>query len=102
MPALSVEGGKREEIRIRYEGEFSYLMLNGEDKGQVEKHIVLEEKISAPIKEGQKVGSLNYVMHGKPIGSVDIVADESVEKAGFWDYFNWVWKGFCLVKAVRE
>jgi len=98
---LLVEGGKSERINIRYAKEFSYLMLNGEDKEQVEKHIILEEKLSAPVREGQKVGSLNYVMHGKPIGSVDIVAGESVEKAGFWDCFNWVWKSFCLAKVAR-
>lgn len=102
LPKLLVNGGKQDEIMLRYDREFSYLMLNGEDKGLVEKHIVLEEELSAPIREGQKVGSLNYVMHGKPIGSVDIVADESVEKAGFWDSFNRVWKGFCLMKTVRE
>ncbi len=102
LPQMGVQGGKRDQVKLRYEEDFSYLMLGGEDKSLVEKQIVLEENLEAPVEEGQKVGSLNYIMYGKPIGSVDIVAAESVEKAGFWDYFDWIWKGFCLSKTVSE
>lgn len=102
LPQIAVQGGVKDQIQLRYDGEFSYLMLNGEDNSQVEKQIVLEESLEAPVKEGQKVGSLNYTMYGKPIGSVDIVAVEDVEKAGFWHYFDWLWKGFWLTGTVAN
>lgn len=102
LPQMRVEGGVQDQVSLRYGGEFSYLMLSGEDDSQVERQIVLEESLEAPIKEGQKVGSLNYLMYGKPIGSVDIVAAQDVEKAYFWDYFDWIWKGFWLAKKATK
>ncbi|MBQ4563215.1 MAG: D-alanyl-D-alanine carboxypeptidase [Lachnospiraceae bacterium] len=98
LPRMKVQGGVKEQLSLGYDGKFSYLMFGGQNSGLIEKQIVLEEYVEAPITENQKVGSLNYLLDGKLIGSVDIVAKEAVEKAGFWDYFSWIWRGFWLKK----
>ena len=38
------------------------------------------------MKKGDVLGRLTYFLDGKEIGSVDILATEDVEKAGFPDY----------------
>ena len=86
---------------MKYGGEFSYLMLGGETKDQIERQLVLEESVEAPIEAGQKVGSLNYLMNGKSIGSVDILAADAVEKAGFMDYVKWMWAGWKLTSDAE-
>lgn len=96
LPEMTVLGGVKEQVPLRYSGEFSHLMFGGQSAAGIEKQVVLEESLKAPVTEGQKVGSLNYLLDGQIIGSVDIVASEAVEKAGFWDYFGWIWRGFWL------
>lgn len=93
LPGLTVSNGVESEVPLKYGGEFSYLMFGG-DSGQVETQLVLEEKVEAPVTEGQKVGSLNYVMDGKTIGSVDILTAGEVAKAGYLDYLGWIWDAF--------
>ena len=85
--------GVKAEAELRYEGEFSYLGMNGEDFSAVEKTVTLPEHLTAPIMEGDIVGSLIYTLDGKPLGTVNILAAETVEAAGYGDYLKWMWEG---------
>ena len=38
------------------------------------------ENISAPIQEGQKLGTATYSMNGEVLATVDLIASKSVEK----------------------
>lgn len=98
LPGLAVRNGVENEVTLKYGGDFSYLMFGSDGGGQIDTQLVLEENLQAPVREGQKAGSLNYLLDGKIIGSVDILAAETVEKAGFWDYLGWLWTGWCLNK----
>jgi len=49
--------------------------------------VTINEDVTAPIKENDKVGEITYKLGGETIGTVDIVAAADVEKAGFKDYF---------------
>ncbi|MCI8549873.1 MAG: D-alanyl-D-alanine carboxypeptidase [Lachnospiraceae bacterium] len=93
LPKLSVNMGVKAEAELRYEGEFSYLGMNGEDFSAVEKTVTLPEHLTAPIMEGDIVGSLIYTLDGKPLGTVNILAAETVEAAGYGDYLKWMWEG---------
>ncbi|HEY3297438.1 MAG TPA: D-alanyl-D-alanine carboxypeptidase family protein [Armatimonadota bacterium] len=50
------------------------------------------DKVSAPIKKGQKMGTLTGYVHGESVGSVDLVAAESVDRtlaATAWFIIRW-------------
>ena len=47
---------------------------------------MLAEEKKAPIKAGDPVGEAQYFLNGKKIGSVPILAEQDVKKAGFADY----------------
>ena len=47
----------------------------------------IPESLTAPISNGQIVGSIIYKIDGEQIGKSDIYASETVEKIGFWDIF---------------
>ena len=96
LPMMQVKNGVQPEISLRYGGEFTYLMLGGESKDQIERQLILEESVQAPVQAGQKVGSLNYLMNGRSIGSVDILTTDGVEEADFMDYVKWIWDGWKL------
>ena len=43
----------------------------------------MKEPVRAPVKKGQKVGEVGYYLEEQKIGSVDIVAEETVEKMNY-------------------
>lgn len=49
---------------------------------------MMEESCKAPVREGDVIGHLVYRLDGRELGSVEIEAAETVEKAGLWDYFK--------------
>lgn len=55
------------------------LLEKGKDKN-VEQNLTLVDAISAPITAGQKLGEVSFVLDGKTLSTVDIVAKNNVEK----------------------
>ena len=51
--------------------------------GEITKEIQLENTINAPILKGQKLGEIQYSMNGKVVRTVNIVAEEEIEKQKF-------------------
>ena len=95
LPALPVRGGVEDEAVLIYRGPFRYLDISGSDLNGIEKTISLPSEIEAPIKRGDAVGEAVYKLNGQRIGSVSIISDVTIEKAGYKDYLIKVWKLFC-------
>jgi len=95
LPALPVRGGVEDEAALIYRGPFRYLDISGSDLNGIEKTISLPSEIEAPIKRGDAVGEAVYKLNGQRIGSVSIISDVTIEKAGYKDYLIKVWKLFC-------
>lgn len=96
LSPLDVERGVAEEVTLKYEGEFRYLDLEGNNLSAVEKVLELPEKVQAPVAEGSEAGRAKYYLNGREIGSVPILFGESVEKAGYLDYLRKVFGFFLL------
>ncbi len=92
LPDADVEGGVRDQISVGYAEEFTWLDTEGAILNNIEKEIELDEPVRAPVKTGDVLGRAVYRLDGNEIGSVDIVAKDSVAKAGFPDY---------MLRAVR-
>ena len=69
-------------------GVFSYLGLKGEDFSKVERNLVLEPSLTAPVELGQKAGILEYWLNGEKIGEISVVTAGSMEAASYRDYFK--------------
>ncbi len=85
LDKLHVLGGVKNDCSIGY-GPFSAVLPKG-DVGRVEIKTEIDENISAPIKIGDTVGRVQYVLDGKVIGEVPVTAQEDVGKIGFWGLF---------------
>ncbi len=96
LPVLPVENGVKEELTLRYGEPFSYLSTTGEDFSAITKELQYTESLKAPVTEGDVVGHLIYLLQGKEIGRVEILAAESVEEAGFGDYWKKLWREFMM------
>lgn len=94
LPSIPVKGGVQEEAPLIYKEPFRYLDIAGSDLSSIEKTISLLAEIQAPIERGEAVGEAVYKLNGQRIGSVSILADVTIEKAGYKDYLIKVWKLF--------
>ncbi len=57
------------------------------DLDRVEQKVELPESLQAPVTVGQSVGKVTYFLDGKILCEGEILAAQSVEKAGFWSLF---------------
>ena len=53
----------------------------------IERIYEIPEKLTAPVKKGDKIGRIIYKLDGEEIGSSDILASDSVEKIGLFEIF---------------
>lgn len=91
MPSLdpiSVTGGIQESISLEYEKNFTYLDTTGANLNAVTSRLQIPDKVNAPVKKGDTVGQRIYYLDEKEIGSVNLLAEETVKKAGFFDYLR--------------
>ena len=85
LPELEVVNGVEDRVPLMYSGVFSYLGMNGEDFSQVERELILEETLQAPVEQGAKAGILRYSLNGQVLGELPVVTAAAVERAGFLD-----------------
>ena len=69
LPRLNVLDGKTEDISLKYDSVFSYLSTTGEDLSSITKEWNYIENPSAPISEGDVVGTLTYRLGDTILGS---------------------------------
>ena len=94
---VRITGGVQNElktVRESFSATVEKVMLS-----KIETQTDLPEKLTAPIAEGTKIGTVTYLLHGKEIGTADILAAESIEKMTFSTLFPKLLSWFLLSKA---
>ncbi|MCH5269061.1 MAG: D-alanyl-D-alanine carboxypeptidase [Lachnospiraceae bacterium] len=87
VKSQKIAGGVSETITPRIEKSFQYVLC-GEEQGITPKRkITYKKNLTAPIKEGDQIGTVTYYLNDKEIGSLPIVAAETVKKAHYPDIF---------------
>lgn len=90
--ALKVKGGVKPQICVRAKEKFGALLKKSEVADVTQKTTLIDE-LSAPIKKGDTVGRIDFYSGDEQIGSVDIVANENVDKMTFMVAFWWLLEG---------
>lgn len=80
---LRVTKGTDREVQLVAGEELNLILPKGQQKN-LQKKVVTEGSVRAPVAAGQKCGELIVVKDGKEIGKVDLVAEKQVAKAGFF------------------
>lgn len=83
---IPIKKGVSDSLKIACKNRFQYLTTDGADFSQIEKKISLPDHVTAPVKKGDKIGEIIYQIGSTKLGSVDIIAKESISKASFSDY----------------
>ena len=88
-----VTKGVTSKVNLIVENDVGILLKKGEDKN-IEQTINMEENITAPVYEGQKVGEIVFTLNNEEVGRTNIIAEKAVEKKTFFSisaylYTNW-------------
>ncbi len=82
LEPIRLLGGLTDTVKIGY-GEFSAIVGKGKASA-VEKKITIPENLTAPVREGDVVGEVEYLLDGEVIGKADITALESADKISYF------------------
>ena len=88
------------ELEVKAARDLSVARLKHGAKVKYDQKLEVTEALTAPIKEGEKVGRLVLLQDGKEMGAVDVLAARGVkpEEQGFFAklaaWFRSLWKGF--------
>lgn len=93
---VSVKGGKKDTIEIVAEKPIFLFSLKNE-KRSVELEFEPIEFVKAPVNKGDLVGVLRAFEDGKEIASVNVLANESVEQATYFDYLRDVLENWAII-----
>ena len=93
LEPVRVVKGVTDAVPGRPGGEFSYLCAKGKNPADIKKEVILFEEIQAPVATNDKIGEIVYSYGDEKIGSIDILAAETIKKAGFKD---------CFIKALKR
>lgn len=88
---VNICGGEKDKVKVQNDT-FSYVDTKGGKIDGIESKVALKDNINAPVRKGDIVGKIEYIMDKKKIGEVKIMAEETVDKA---DY------GFTFLKLVK-
>ncbi|MTI48170.1 D-alanyl-D-alanine carboxypeptidase family protein [Sporosalibacterium faouarense] len=84
IKTIPISKGKSEKMDVIAEGDLSLLVDKGQNK-EVEKEILLPDKIEAPVEKNSKVGEIVYKIDGEEKGRLSLLAKEEVKKASLLD-----------------
>ena len=93
---LPVVAGEKDGVKLTLDEDFTLLIAKGEEGGiALTPH--LPESVRAPIRVGQRVGSVDVVKDGRVVGQVAVAAAEMVNTQNYWDVVrrvlgNWRFK----------
>lgn len=80
-------------ITAEYSESFSYIFSKTYDESLITKEIEYISDLSAPVYEGQIIGTLNYSYEGENIGSVNIICTHDIPKSSYKDYLKALFNG---------
>ena len=69
------------------------------DKGQkslVTTEVVLDEEVTAPVSQGQRLGTLTLKAGEQVLAQIPMVAEQAVEKLSFWQMYGKLLKKVCM------
>lgn len=82
LSPIKVLGGVSSQCKLR-SNEFC-TVVNKAELGAVKYEIQLPQETAAPVKEGEKLGSVVYTLGDREIGRTDITAAQEIDKINYW------------------
>lgn len=91
LSPIAVEGGMQDTVAIVCEDSTYLTVPKGEGEGMTQT-LNVPENVPAPVKSGDKIGSLKFTLNDEEIAAFDVVAAEDVEEKNFGSVFKLLWQ----------
>lgn len=91
LPTIPVTMGKKDTVQPIFSKQNKLLLEKTKVSG-VEKTLELADSVTAPVREGQELGTLTVTADGEVIATIPLVAAEAVERLTYWDIVQKVLK----------
>jgi len=92
---LPVTGGDRDGVPVQLDGDLTLLILKGSEQN-IQLAPNLPDTVAAPLRMGDRVGSVDVIVDGKNIASIPVAVSESVEAKGFTHSIRRIWQEWIL------
>ena len=89
---LPVYSGKQDNVELKIE-DYSTLINKGTES-KIEKEIVLDSYLTAPVKKNEIVGKILYKLNGEVVGESNIISTQTIDKLSFFGYVAKILKNF--------
>ena len=84
LKEVEVNKGVTPKLNLVIENDVGILVKKGEDKN-IEQIVNIDENISAPITQGQKLGEMIFTLNGQEIGRSNLIAEINIGKRTFFN-----------------
>jgi serine-type D-Ala-D-Ala carboxypeptidase (penicillin-binding protein 5/6) len=88
LSQVKVSKGQESKVQAVTDEPISILSKKGEKLDKVEQKVTLSKDLKAPIKKGDKVGTLVIKNKGKKVLESDLVAKRDVSEASWWQLYK--------------
>ena len=87
LPEVSVELGKRKRVRAEYVGN-EYAVIRRGSALEPEFNLQLAGSVRAPVRAGDRLGSMTVTLGGETVAEIPLCAVEDVPRIGFFGMFR--------------
>ncbi len=85
---VAVENSMDQSAELAPAEPFTYVTVNKEDLSRITEEILVFDTVTAPVKEGDELGTIIYRMGEKEIGRIPLLSKSDIEEATFKDYLK--------------
>ncbi|MDX8359743.1 MULTISPECIES: D-alanyl-D-alanine carboxypeptidase family protein [Bacillaceae] len=84
VSTAKINKGMKEEVDVVTTEPISLLMKKGESQDNVTEEVILKDKIIAPVKKGDQLGTIILKKDNEVLIKSDLIANEDVKAANLW------------------
>jgi len=84
---INVEKGINRSLTVAVKDEVK-LPLREDERKLLERKVDLPKEVMAPVKKGQELGSVKWVLNGQELGRSSLIASEDIRRKNYYDYFK--------------
>lgn len=99
MPAIPVKLGKENMVAASL-GNSTALLIDKSQKSSVTTSIQVEESLTAPVAQGQKLGTMRLMSGEQVLSEIPLVAAQGVERLSYGELFGKVLGKAAMAKSV--
>ncbi len=101
VAAVPVKLGKEREVRAVPAGD-SALLIDKSQKASVTTEIQLTEEVTAPVSQGQRLGTMTVRSGEQVLAQIPLVAERSVSRLSFGELFVQMVQRLCMARTSDE